>query len=207
MFHLFTVEPDTYSTLKELFKIPIINSRFALAGGTSLALQIGHRMSVDLDFFTPEPFDIEEIKNTLAACTQIEYIFIGQNSRMLFAYVNGVKCDFVQEPAKLINPFLTEEDIKIFSTEDIGAMKLQTICGRGKRKDFFDIYALLNRYTWGEMLSWFEKKYSTKQYYFLWRSITYFEDAENDAIVRGFPPFSFSWDEIKKFLQKKCTEV
>lgn len=61
MFHLTTVEPATYSLLQEIFRIDAINKQFALAGGTSLSLQIGHRQSVDLDIFSVEAFNPKEI--------------------------------------------------------------------------------------------------------------------------------------------------
>lgn len=66
---------------------------------------------------------------------------MSQSERMLFCYLNKVKCDFVHEPFPLINPFLEERGVKFYSLEDIAAMKMHTICGRGKKKDFFDIYA------------------------------------------------------------------
>ena len=71
---------------------------------------------------------------------------------MLFSFINNIKCDFVHEAAALIQPFLQYDDINYFSIPDIAAMKMHTICGRGKRKDFFDIYCLLQLYTWQEML-------------------------------------------------------
>ena len=121
---------------------------------------------------------------------------------MLFAFINHIKCDFVQEPAKLINPFIEYDGVKYFSVEDIAAMKMHTVCGRGKKKDFFDIYALIETFGWQKMLEWFETKYGSSQLYFLWRSINYFEDAEEDADIIGFPPFTKNWQEIKAFISK-----
>lgn len=83
-------------------------------------------------------------------------------------------------------------------------MKLHTICGRGKKKDFFDIYALLELYTWEELLNWFRTKYDDSQLFFLQRSILYFEDAENDPDIIGLSPFLKSWEEIKKTIVTKC---
>lgn len=204
MFHLTTVDSATYCLLKELFTISYINNQFALADGTSLSLQIGHRHSIDLDLFSTSPFIIEELKNNLANHKNFEFELVGENSRMLFVNLNGVKCDFVQEPAKLLLPFRKMEDISLFTVEDIAAMKLHTICGRGKKKDFFDIYSLLKLYKWEDLLLWFKKKYSSSQFYFLWRSINYFEDAERNPDIKGFPPFTASWNEIKQFIHKTC---
>jgi predicted nucleotidyltransferase component of viral defense system len=204
MLHLTTVEKDTYSLLQKLNAIPFIKNNFALAGGTSLALQIGHRTSIDLDFFCISPFDLNELEIILSSQKDLAFEFVGKNSRMFFCYINDVKCDFVQEPAKLLNPFIENDKVLYFSIEDIAAMKMHTICGRGKRKDFFDIYALLELYSWEKLLVVFEKKYGKSQLQFLWRSISYFEDAENDFEVVGFEPYNKNWGEIKKTLLQKC---
>jgi predicted nucleotidyltransferase component of viral defense system len=204
MLHLTTVENSTYSLLQKLFTIPFIQNNFALAGGTSLSLQIGHRKSIDLDFFSPIQFDLLELETILSTNKDLTYTFIGKNSRMFFCYLNEVKCDFVQEPAKLLNPFLEIEKVLYFSVEDIAAMKMHTICGRGKRKDFFDLFALLQIYDWKSLLKIFERKYSQDQFYILWKSIRYFDDADADPIIRGYKPYDKSWEEIKEIILQKC---
>ncbi len=140
MFHLSTVKEETYSLLKEIFSIPEINGRFALAGGTSLALQIGHRISIDLDIFSPDQFDTRELEIILSSKKDWKFTPVSKSSRMLFCYINNIKCDFVHEPAALLKSFVSADNIKYFSIEDIAAMKMHKVCGRGKKKDFFDIY-------------------------------------------------------------------
>ena len=207
MLHLTTIDNETYELLKKLSDIEIISAQFALAGGTSLALQIGHRKSIDLDFFSPLPFDVKELEITLASDSSLNFQFINSNSRMLFCYINSIKCDFVNEPAKLIKPFVLHDEVNYFSIEDIAAMKMHTICGRGKKKDFFDIYALLELYNWEDLIGWFKKKYTEDQLYFLWRSILYFDDAEDDPDIRGLIPFDKNWNEIKKMIVSKCGAI
>jgi predicted nucleotidyltransferase component of viral defense system len=112
----------------------------------------------------------------------------------------------VHEPAKLINPFFKYDEVSYFSVEDIAAMNLHTICGRGKKKDFFDIYALLQNYTWSDLINIFKLKYEEDQLYFLWKSIQYFDDAENDPDINGIPPFTKSWAEIKEFIKEKTSK-
>ena len=204
MLHLTTVEKDTYSLLQKLNSIPFIKNNFALAGGTSLALQIGHRTSIDLDFFCTTPFDLNELEIVLSSEKDLKFEFVSKNSRMFFCYINNVKCDFVQEPATLLNQFIEIDKVLYFSVEDIAAMKMHTICGRGKRKDFFDIYALLELYSREELIVFFGKKYSENQLIFFWRSIVYFGDAENDFEVIGFKPYNKTWEEIKKIIVQKC---
>jgi predicted nucleotidyltransferase component of viral defense system len=207
MHHLTTVEKDTYSLLQKLNTIPFIKNNFALAGGTSLSLQIGHRQSIDLDFFCISPFDLIELENVLSNQNDLEFEFVSKNSRMFFCYINKIKCDFVHEPAILLKPFLEIDKVYYFSVDDIAAMKMHTICGRGKRKDFFDLYALLELHTWQTLLLYYENKYGIGQMNILWRSICYFIDAENDFEIVGFKPFDKSWDQIKKIIIKKCVYV
>lgn len=204
MLHLTTVEKDTYSLLQKLNTIPFIKNNFALAGGTSLSLQIGHRKSIDLDFFSTEKFDMLELETILSSNKDLSYSYASKNSRMLFCFINNVKCDFVQEPAKLLNPFVEIDSVLYFSVEDIAAMKMHTICGRGKRKDFFDIYSLLEIYDWEFLVNLFERKYSEDQLYILWQSIRYFVDADTDPIIRGFKPYNKNWEQIKKIILQKC---
>ncbi len=205
MLHLTTVDNNTYQLLRKIFTIEIIRDNFALAGGTSLALQIGHRQSIDLDFFSTAIFDVKELEIILTGSEKFRFKYIGNNSRMLFGLINNIKCDFINEPATLIEPFLIRDGVSYFSIPDIAAMKLHTVCGRGKKKDFFDIYALLQEYSWRKLLEWFVEKYGETQLFFLQRSILYFEDAESDPDIKSYPPFSKSWEEIKKYITATCS--
>lgn len=200
MLHLSTIDNSTYLLLRKIFTIEIIKENFALAGGTSLALQIGHRSSIDLDMFCPQPFDVKELEIILTTSRDFSFDYIGNNSRMLFGSIDNIKCDFVPEPATLLEPFIVVDGIRYFSIKDIAAMKMHTICGRGKKKDFFDIYALLQSFDKETLIQWFTQKYDEKQLFFFWRSILYFEDAENDPDIEGFPPFTKNWREIKQFI-------
>lgn len=204
MFHLFTVESNTLKTLEEIFSIPGINKQFALAGGTSLALQIGHRMSVDLDIFSQTPFSTEDLNIELNAFFAPDYEVLGLKKSMLFTNIKKVKCDFIVEPAPVIRPYISLGNIRLFSVEDICAMKMHTIAGRGKKKDFFDIYALLQINKWQEMLGWFEEKYGDTRFYYLWRSLRYFEDAEDNPDISGFKPYNATWNTIKQEITDKC---
>jgi hypothetical protein len=73
-----------------------------------------------------------------------------------------------------------------------------------KRKTFLIIYALLELYSWDDLIALFKKKYSEDQLYFLWRSIIYFEDANDDPDIAGLPPFNKKWEEIKHIITSKC---
>jgi predicted nucleotidyltransferase component of viral defense system len=204
MFHLSTVDPETFSLLKDVFKVPFIKKQFALAGGTSLALQIGHRKSIDLDFFSEKSFLPMDVEILLAEVGSWHYEPTARSERMLFCYINKIKCDFVNEPFPVIKPLVEEEGIKLYSIAGIAAMKMHTICGRGKKKDFIDIYALLQNFEWITMLEWFTLKYGPSQLFFLMKSITYFTDAEEDVDIRCLAPYDAPWEQIKKEIMAKC---
>jgi predicted nucleotidyltransferase component of viral defense system len=205
MLHHSTVDQTTFDLLQKIFTLAFVNRQFGLAGGTSLALQIGHRKSIDLDLFSPESFLPSEIENSLAESSLWQYEPMSRSEHMLFCSINKIKCDFVYEPFPLINPFIETEGVKLYSVADITAMKMHTICGRGKKKDFFDIFSLLQIYDWQQMLEWFKKKYGDSQFFFLWKSITYFKDADEDVDVRAIAPYGASWKEVKETIIKKCS--
>src|SRR5882724_8765255 len=100
MFHPSTIEPKTYEALQILFSIPEIKEGFALAGGTSLALQLGHRQSIDLDIFSSKPINTRELEILISSHAGIGFDFVDRTANMLFGYANKIKCDFVYEPAK-----------------------------------------------------------------------------------------------------------
>lgn len=146
MFHLSTVEKETYSLLKTIFSVEAINKNFALAGGTSLALQLGHGTSIDFDIFSSHSFDTLKIEREVSSQPGLNFKLVNRTPSMLFAFINNVKCDFIHEPSRQIQPFVHHDGINYFDVEDIAAMKMHIVCGRGKRKDFFDIYVLTENF-------------------------------------------------------------
>jgi len=136
MLQYHTVEPATLDLLKKISAIPSFSSH-RLVGGTSLALQFGHRLSVDLDFFSTEQFDHEEILFNLKSIGKIEIV-----SRSKFIncfFINDVKVDFVSLPYQWLEEPMIEDSIRLAGRKDIAAMKLSAITNRGSKKDFIDI--------------------------------------------------------------------
>ena len=161
-------------------------------------------MSVDLDIFSEGSFATDELDLELKVHFKGEYELLGLRRHMLFTNIKKVKCDFIREPARTIRPHILMKSVRLYSIEDVCAMKMHTICGRGKKKDFFDIYSLLQIFSWEEMLGWFQEKYGDTQFYYLWRSIKYFEDAEEDPDIIGFSPYNADWKQIKEEILLKC---
>ncbi len=193
MLQLQTILPDTLELLKKLSSQPEMQG-MRLVGGTSLALQYGHRQSVDLDFFGKVSVPQEDI---IAMVARIgNYTVLNQTNLILQMVVSGIKVDIIDYGRYewLDNP-IVEEGITLASPKDIAALKINAIEGRGSRKDFIDIYMLLMHYTLEELLNFYSQKYPNYSIFRALLSLSYFDDAETEAMPKMFIPAT--WDEIK----------
>jgi predicted nucleotidyltransferase component of viral defense system len=205
MLRIETVEPHTFSILKQLMEMPELQD-FRLVGGTALSLLYGHRMSIDLDLFSNKPFENAEIVYALESKFGLSFDNRSTNPRFgIFGFVDEVKIDIVRHPHPLIRPELTVEEIRMFSTEDIVAMKVQAILGRGKKKDFWDVAELLNHFSIEDFINFHKEKYITQNLFItVPHAITYFADADEseDPICLK----NQDWDDVKTFINAKVRE-
>ena len=202
MLQINAITPGLYKLLKSLMARPELND-FALAGGTGLALQIGHRISVDLDLFSSMDFEPEMLLSQLKEDFTIELYNTSRNT--LNTQINTIKVDILAYKYPLLNSMILEENIRIYSIEDIAAMKLSAISSRGSKKDFYDIYFLLKKYSLMELLDFYKRKFETNQYYHIIKSLLFFEDAEADPDPKIVEQ-RITWSEIKKDLEKKIKQ-
>ena len=174
---------------------------FYLAGGTALALQLGHRMSIDLDFFSQEPFIIQEILKMLSTKGPLEVD--SQSEDTINGSLCEVKISFFRLPFALLFPAKEFFGVQIADERDIAAMKILAISGRGSKKDFIDLYFLLKKYSMKDMLGFFHKKYASYNYntMHILKSLAYFTDADSDAEPVCFLPTN--WQTVKKEIQKE----
>ncbi|MEO0787768.1 MAG: nucleotidyl transferase AbiEii/AbiGii toxin family protein [Bacteroidota bacterium] len=179
MLHYTTIEPDTLELLKAIQSDKAL-AKFLLVGGTALALQIGHRKSIDLDFFSTEQIDLAPIPDILKEYGTTNVT--NQSKRVLNTFVRDIKVDFVSYQYPLISKPITENGIILCSVRDIAAMKLAAVTGRGSKKDFIDIFFLLKDFTLSELLSFFSQKYPDGSQFLVYKSLTYFNDAEADPM-------------------------
>lgn len=197
-----TVEPGTFSILVELNGIPTLKE-FALVDGTALSLVFGHRISVDLDFFSTASFSNEDVVFTLEKRYGAAFEMEKKPSYFgIFCFIRHTKVDIVRHPHPLIRPIQTIEGLRFFSLEDIAAMKVQAILGRGKKKDFWDIAALLEHFSVRDFVEFHRQKYPN-QYLLISvpQAMTYFADAEEDQ-----DPISLkgqTWESVKDFIREK----
>lgn len=179
MLQLKTVEPRTFSILKHLMQIPELEG-FSLVGGTALSLLYGHRLSVGLDLFSNKPFENDDIIHVLEKEFHTSFVVRSKNPRLgIFCFIDDVKIDIIYHPQPLIKPSINIDGIRMFSTEDIIAMKVQAVLGRGKKKDFWDIAELLQHFSVADFIQFHKEKYSTQNLLItVPQAITYFLDAE-----------------------------
>jgi predicted nucleotidyltransferase component of viral defense system len=175
---------------------------FSLVGGTALSLQYGHRSSVDLDLFYHEKFDYNIIITELGQTFGDRFIYKQQQTQFgIFCFIDNVKVDLVHFPHLPILPIEVEEGIRMYSAGDIAAMKIQAILGRAKKKDFWDLYELLQHYSLQQLMDWHKQKYPSQMLAIsIPHAITYFVDAEQSEA-----PVSFkgqTWGKIKKGISK-----
>ena len=199
MLSLQTVLPDTLELLKELSRLPVLeNTR--LVGGTALALQYGHRRSVDLDFFGHTTEDIEELTETIRQSVG-QTVLLSATKRIKVYNIRNVKVDIVNYDYPWIDDAVTEGDIRLASPKDIAAMKVNAVIGRGTKKDFIDIYYLLQHFTFDELLHLYKKKYPDGSEYRALLSMSYFADADPQAMPYMFE--SVDWNNVKERIRKE----
>ena len=178
-----TVEAKAYALLKDLMQDSEL-AGFHLVGGTSLALQIGHRKSVDLDLFNyGDDFDADFLSSHLIR----RYAFAQKivQARTILGEIDGIKVDFIQAYNQLTEPVIeTPEGIRLVSFRDIAAMKLLAIGKSGtRRKDFIDVAFLSREMSLNEMLERYREAYHVTSNIQPVRGLLYFEDIANEESV------------------------
>jgi len=173
---------------------------FFLVGGTGLALQIGHRISLELDLFSTNPFDNDQMLSDL----EIGYNFCldSQNKNTLMGEIEGVKVDFITHNYPLVKPLLLGESIRMASLYDIAAMKLNAISGNGnKLKNFIDVAYLSSMLTLSDMLDAYQEKYASRNPTMVIKALDYYQDInfdENIEMLGGH----YSWENVKSRLSQ-----
>lgn len=202
MLHTETVEPRTLELLKKLMGSKLLEE-FDLAGGTALALQIGHRVSVDLDFFGNQVIDSNLLLEEFSSYGQVQELNIAD--KIFQISINDIKLDVVNYKFDLLSPALNIDGIRLLAKEDIAAMKLSAIAGRGSKKDFVDLYFLLQEFSLGNILNFAQKKFTNKNLFHIVKSLTFFDDAEQEPDLKMLK--EVSWDKVKAFIEENVAET
>jgi hypothetical protein len=179
--------------------------RFYLAGGTGLALQFGHRLSLDLDFFAKEQFDEEMLLQRVQALDG--FALVAKAPHTLHATVQETKVSFLGYAYPVLfptNPFL---DVAVADPRDIACMKVSAVAGRGTKRDFVDLYLCAERYGLKEILRLFDQKFAQTNYsrIHILKSLTFFGDAEKDPMPHML--VALDWDTVKQFFLREAPKL
>ncbi len=174
-----------------------VTKGFYLAGGTGLALQLGHRVSGDLDFFTPAEFKPEILRDQMVATGH--FTVISEARGTLHGVYDSAKVSFLQYGYPLLFPTRDLAGIEVADCRDIALMKITAISSRGCKKDFVDLYFACQAHSLAFFLGLFEEKYRKVSYskYHILRSLTFFEDADAEPDPVMLKPWS--WESIKSY--------
>ncbi len=195
--HPEALTPNTKRVLESLGQKSLTRDVY-LAGGSALALHYGHRFSVDLDWFGQKFEFTENFRDRLNEIGELKVV--SQAEDTFHGRLDGVEISYFRYPYKLLNPLVAyNQNISLASEQDIACMKLEAIASRGSKKDFIDLYFLLQNFSLDELIKLIPMKfgveYNTSH---LLKTLTYFEDAESQPMPRMIK--EIPWREAKEGL-------
>lgn len=185
---------------EDFFKEKKIASCFYMAGGTTLALHLGHRKSFDIDLFSETVFREDSITDIIV---KKGGSVIAQENGTVYGTIETKKISFLHYPYSMLNPVIAKSNIKLASMEDIACMKVVSISQRAEKKDFYDMYEILKVLNPTALKEMFLKKYGIQRIncYHILRSFFFFGDVEETP-----DPISLNgttWEQVKSFFIKQ----
>ncbi len=192
------------SAVESLGNIPLIKE-FYLAGGTSLAIQLQHRLSFDLDFFTISNFNQDNLNKSLYSFKN--YRLDRFEADTLLGMIGDTKISFFRYDNPLIEKTIKYKNIKLAQVPDIAAMKLHAIGDRGLIRDFIDLYFINKKYSLDECIDFYLKKYPMLKdnLFHVIKSLTYFDDADEMEMPKMLE--RVSWQEVKMFFNNEAKRL
>ena len=183
-------------------------SKFYLAGGTALALQVGNRKSFDLDFFT-EKKDFNGKKLIAHFSDNKDWIIEVEDRNTIYAKLFGAKISFIAYPFFIPKQDMSQHgEIPVMNPIDIAVMKITAVSQRGRKRDFFDLYwCAHNIEPLEQIIRRLPEQYPSvaHDYHHILKNLVYFEDAEDDPEPEIY--FKASWNTVKKFFRKEITTI
>jgi len=174
---------------------------FYLAGGTALALQLGHRDSIDFDFFSTNSFSTEELFYKIKRIFTGHQIVKVQEAKDTLTLIidQSIKLSFFGYQYELMKPLIDENFLKMASIEDIACMKMSAIISRSVLKDYVDLYFIFHQFKLATLLNLTNKKFPAIDSNLVLKSLVYFEDIEKEPIIFKHNQ-EVSFELIKKYL-------
>ncbi|MBN1552627.1 nucleotidyl transferase AbiEii/AbiGii toxin family protein [bacterium] len=201
MLHFNTIDTETLELLRALLAISAF-SDLRLAGDTGMALQIGHGKSIDVDLFGTIKADEFTITQELKAVGRIKLLNKSENIKIYT--VNDIKVDLVNYPYPWLSEINSENNLRLAGIDDIAAMKLSAITNRVTKKDFVDIFFLLQSFSLTQMLDLYSQKYQDGSEFLVLKSLAYFNDAESDEMPYMLQ--QVSWPDVKQKIRSALKE-
>ena len=204
VWHREVINPKAERALEDLRTLGVVDQCY-LAGGTGLALHLGHRRSHDLDFFSRAGVDPEALIRKMK--TLAGFALASQAPDTLHATVGKTKVSFLAYPYRVLFPFASFLGVQVADPRDIACMKLSAIANRGTKRDFVDLYFVAKQYGVPQVLEWFKQKYAdvNQSLVHVLKSLTYFEVADKqpmpDMLTR------LAWEEVKRFLSSEAARL
>jgi hypothetical protein len=199
------ISKKTKANLEILTKEDLLEN-FYLAGGTGVALQLKHRVSLDLDFFTEKDIDTKTLIQKIK--TRGKFSIERETENTLIGIFNGIRVSFLKYDYPLLFDLKQIKGIKIADFRDIGCMKIDAVSSRGTKRDFVDLFFICREViSLKNLLSLFKKKYKSVNYNMLHilKSLAYFEDAENNPMPKMI--LTTSWQEVKSFFKEEIRKI
>ena len=196
---------DAQTALALLGKSGILNDAY-LAGGTACALQLGHRLSFDLDFFTPKEFEVSRMIETLKKTVDLQIERSAQGT--ILGKIKDTRFSLFFYQPKPIFPLKIFLGVNILDLRDIAAMKVVAVSDRGARRDFIDLYFICKRkIALGDIFKFYDKKYGklAANLIHIQKSLLYFTDAEGDEMPKMLKPCK--WGEVKSFFEQEIKKL
>ncbi len=199
------ISKKTKANLEILIKKAMLKN-FYLVDGTGAALQLKHRVSLDLDFFSKKDIDTKTLIQKIK--TQGKFSIERETENTLIGIFNGTRVSFLKYDYPLLFDLKQIKGIKIADLRDIGCMKIDAVSSRGMKRDFVDLFFICREaISLKNLLSLFKKKYKSVNYnrLHILKSLVYFEDAENNPMPRMILPTS--WQEVKNFFKEEIRKI
>lgn len=202
-----TILPQqTQKTVELLERIGLLKN-FYLSGGTACALHLGHRLSEDLDFFSPDVFDTKQLRDALLEKAAVQ--ILAEDKNTFHCLFNKTRLSFLRYRYPLLEPCSPYKGINVSSLIDVLCTKLDTTSARGSKKDFIDVYCAITkeRYTLLDLITAFQKKYKDLDYNLvhILKGLVYFEDAEEEEMP--IMKDEIDWQEVKSFFTKEVKKM
>lgn len=203
----FNILPETQKEVLHQLGPLVDHDGFYLGGGTAIALQLGHRRSIDFDWFTDQPFDDPHRYAGSLRDRGLVWKLEQAAPGTLHGTINGVKVSFLYYQYPRIEELvkISKHSCTMASLHDLGAMKLAAVAQRGSRKDFVDVWALVQHgIDLGQMLALYQKKFATDDIAHLLMALSYFDDAELEPMPVML--IDVAWSDIQKAIRRWVKE-